>query len=131
MNGQYIYKLIGLLVIISFAACSELANHSLSPNTFVFSLHQNPGQLIDVRSINEWQKEHLPGSIHLATEDLDAFKRSINRLNRREFYYVYCQNGNSSKTALKLMRDAGFHNVYHLQGGLQSLEQEGYTIAGF
>ena len=34
--------------------------------------------------------------------------------------YLYCQSGNRSFKALKLLKSNGFKNVYHLNGGLKA-----------
>ncbi|WP_224997224.1 rhodanese-like domain-containing protein [Cesiribacter sp. SM1] len=97
----------------------------------MYTLQQQPGQLIDVRNRAEWNKEHLPNSLNLAFDNPEAFKRSINRLNRRKVYYLYCHDGISSEEALQYMQKAGFTQVYFLEGGLHHLRQEGYSVAGF
>ena len=35
-----------------------------------------------------------------------------------ETVYIYCRSGNRSGQAVKVMHDAGFHNVYNLNGGV-------------
>lgn len=131
MRGAFFYHLLFLMVLTGLPACSEAERYSLSPHDFVFAFHEHPGQLIDLRSKRDWRKEHLPGAMHLDVADGEAFKRSINRLSRRQAYYVYCYNGNSSAKALLYMRQSGFTEVYLLRGGLHSLRQEGYSVAGF
>lgn len=131
MKGHYYYRVAYAILFVGLFACSKPAGNSLSPNIFVYSLHQNPGQLIDVRSSTDWAEEHLPGSVNLSFDDPEAFKRAINRLNRRHIYYLYCHDGVYSTEALQYMQKAGFLNVFSLKGGLYTLKQEGYSVAGF
>ena len=131
MRGGYFYRLLTFTILIGLMACSEIDQYSLSPNQFVYYLSQHPGQLLDVRTSTARRKEHLAGSLHLDISKAEAFKLSINRLNRKQPYYIYCQDGVNSVVALHYMRQSGFTQVYLLRGGLQSLKQEGYSIAGF
>jgi phage shock protein E len=131
MQGQYYYRFAFYLIIASLYACSHPTDYSLSPNIFVYNLQQQPGQLIDVRANAEWTKEHLPNSLNLAFDNPESFKRTINHLNRRNVYYLYCHDGLTSVEALQQMQKAGFTQVYYLQGGLHHLMQEGYSVAGF
>ncbi|AHM63436.1 thioredoxin 1 [Flammeovirgaceae bacterium 311] len=131
MKGQHYIRFAYAILLVGLFACSKPVENSLSPNIFVYTLHQNPGQLIDVRSNSDWAEEHLPGSLNLSFDDPEAFKRAINRLNRRSIYYLYCHDGDSSTEAMRYMQKAGFLNVYSLKGGLHNLKQEGYSVAGF
>lgn len=130
MCRQHFLWLWSICLLASFTACSETDKYSLTPHDFVVLLQEQPGQLLDVRTGKEWEKEHLSGALHLPVENEEAFKRSMNRLSRRQVYYLYCQNGVTSAKALQFMREAGFSQVYQLRGGLQSFQQAGYSVAG-
>lgn len=129
MRGLYLYRVPFFIMLSVCFSCSEADKYSLSPHAFVIALHQESGQLIDIRERADWEQEHLAGAMQLSISSPNTFKRSIYRLDRRQVYYIYCQNGQSSTAALRFMREAGFTRVYQLRGGLQSLQQEGYSIA--
>lgn len=129
MGRLYHCRITFLIMLFVCFSCSEADKFSLSPHAFVIALHQEPGQLIDLRERADWEQEHLAGAMQLSLTNSNTFKLSINRLDRRKVYYVYCQNGQISTAALRYMTEAGFTRVYQLRGGLQSLQQEGYSIA--
>jgi rhodanese-related sulfurtransferase len=80
--------------------------------------------LIDVRTPEEFNDGHIPGSININVETL------ANRLDEIPAdmpIVVYCRSGNRSATAAKILVDAGFAPVYDL-GGIQAWVTEGYPI---
>ena len=117
-------------LMVCALSCATPDRASLSPLQFVAALNNTPGQLIDVRTPREWKKDAIEGALQLDLDDGASFKLAINRLNRRKVYYVYCYTGSRAARARELMRQAGFAQVYYLRGGLASLKQEGYSVAG-
>lgn len=58
----------------------------------------NPGCLIiDVRSSNEYSKNHIPSSFNIPLDIL--IKKCILYLNKEFTYYIICNNGFKSKSA--------------------------------
>jgi len=49
-------------------------------------------------------------------------------LDKNATYAVYCRSGNRSRQAVKVMHDAGFHNVYNLNGGVIDWANAGLTF---
>ena len=124
---------ISVFVLIIFAAgqsCSRLIDDSaLEPDEFIASIYEKPGKIIDVRSVQRYNTEHLPQASNLDIEDTASFKQQIASLTRKEVYYLYCQDGKLSRRALVMMKEAGFPEVYELKGGLKSLSKEGYQLS--
>lgn len=71
--------------------------------------------LVDVRQPVEYEQEHLPGAELMP---LDALMERIGELDRRKPTIVYCRSGNRSGAAVAVMINAGFPQVYNLDGGL-------------
>jgi rhodanese-related sulfurtransferase len=46
------------------------------------------------------------------------FSQKINELDKKKTYLVYCRSGNRSKTALEIMKQLGFENVYEIDCGI-------------
>lgn len=70
--------------------------------------------LIDVRERDEFAAGHVPGAVNVPLGTLAAraakFKPSAETL-------VICQSGHRSKTAVGVLRRAGFTDVYSVRGG--------------
>ena len=73
--------------------------------------------LIDVRTKDEYDNGHIPGSINLDIYSFD-FKEHINNLDRNKSYFLYCRSGNRSFTAGQFMKNLGFEKIFNLQGGI-------------
>lgn len=77
--------------------------------------------IIDVRTLNEWNKGHYPTATHVPLEPEDEFIKKIDYYNRKLKYLVYCRSGRRAKTAVKIMRNMGFENVRYLLGSYKRL----------
>ena len=77
-------------------------------------------QVIDVRT----PREIAQGKIIDSALEIDFYRndfaKKINKLPKDKKYLIYCRSGNRSSKALKLMKKAGFTEVYELQGGITS-----------
>ena len=73
--------------------------------------------LLDVRTPGEFAEGFIEGA-RLIDFQSGNFKNEIASLDKNATYAVYCRSGNRSGQAVKVMHDAGFHNVYNLNGGV-------------
>jgi rhodanese-related sulfurtransferase len=48
----------------------------------------------------------------------EDFKFKIESLDKEFAYAVYCRSGKRSGNAIEIMQDAGFHNLFNLDGGI-------------
>lgn len=79
-------------------------------------------ELYDVRTSQEFAAGHFAGAENWALQDMQAGK--LPDVSKDTKIYVYCQSGNRSSQATKLLTDAGFTNVVDL-GGLQDVQASG------
>ena len=76
----------------------------------------NKAQIIDVRTIEEFQNYHLPDSIHIPLKKL---KDNIDKINFSIPVYLVCQSGKRSETALKqLVELHPESSLFSILGGL-------------
>lgn len=73
--------------------------------------------LIDVRSRQEYDEGHLNGAISMPVYEI---ARKITKIitNRETLIICYCQVGNRSKKAVKILDNLCYTNVYMIKGGL-------------
>ena len=81
--------------------------------------------VIDVRTPEEFQSDHVSGAINLDIKDTD-FKKSVSKLNRDDSYKVYCKSGTRSEKAIQVMRELGFKKLENL-GGIDNAKKEIYV----
>jgi formylglycine-generating enzyme required for sulfatase activity/CRP-like cAMP-binding protein/chromosome segregation ATPase len=75
---------------------------------------------LDVRSLEEYEKAHIKGSINLP---VDTIRYQASSLAPDQFYVAYCQTGQHSATAAFLLTNLGFELAV-LGGGLSSAPQD-------
>ena len=84
-------------------------------------------QLIDVRTPQEFEKYRIVSAKNINVNSSD-FRSQIAKLDKTKPVLVYCLSGNRSKSALAILRDAGFKTVYELDGGINSWSRAGKPI---
>ena len=80
--------------------------------------------IIDVRTKEEYDREHLPKAklINFFGKD---FEKKLKELDKNKSYLLHCQSGGRSRGALKKMQELGFKKVYHLDGGILAWKKSG------
>jgi rhodanese-related sulfurtransferase len=80
---------------------------------------------MDVRSADEWNTFHVPGSILIP---LDQLSGRIDEVPRDRQVIVVCTTGSRSRNGRILLRNAGFTQVSNMAGGLTAWSKAGYPI---
>lgn len=87
-----------------------------------------PGVVVlDVRTPEEFAEGHLPGAVNLDVSD-PGFAEGLDELDRDATYAVYCRTGSRSLAAAQAMREAGFDDVFDLEGGIEAWQTHGGRI---
>jgi rhodanese-related sulfurtransferase len=112
-------------------ACSSLNDNStLGTEEFIAAIYEEPGTILDVRPTELYNQQHVSEALNLPVANEEEFRQKIATLSRKDVYYIYCNDGVFSHKAVKIMREAGFQQVFELKGGLAELESSGYAVAG-
>jgi rhodanese-related sulfurtransferase len=116
-----------LSAIIAIALNSALTaqeTHSKS-NRLTFEAFENKlkyaganAQLIDVRTPEEFELNHLKGATNLDLKDEAAVKKLIFKLDPKKPVFVYSINNGRSSTFVKQLKEAHFPDAYELPGGI-------------
>lgn len=86
-------------------------------------LDKTNGVLLDVRSHQEYNEEHLPGAININIYDLK--KEITDKIKNKETtIVVYCSCGVRSKKAKEILEELGYTEVYNLKEGLYCYRKE-------
>jgi adenylyltransferase/sulfurtransferase len=83
----------------------------------------NKVALIDVREPAEWAINHIDGA-QLIPSSLISSGEGLSRLPRDRTPVLYCKTGVRSAEALIAVRNAGFADAVHLQGGIVAWAQQ-------
>jgi NADPH-dependent 2,4-dienoyl-CoA reductase/sulfur reductase-like enzyme/rhodanese-related sulfurtransferase len=86
---------------------------------------QNHPQLIDVRDIFAYERNHVQGAMHLP---LEILPNEIHRLDPNKHILVYDENGKKGHQVLRMLLNRGFENVANISGGHTSMQRFARTI---
>jgi molybdopterin/thiamine biosynthesis adenylyltransferase/rhodanese-related sulfurtransferase len=78
-------------------------------------------QLVDVRELFEHEIASIDGARLIPLGELSG---RLSELDREQLTIVHCHSGQRSAQAVRLMREAGFSNVFNLEGGIARWSDE-------
>jgi rhodanese-related sulfurtransferase len=104
--------------VLLLAGCSSSSSAvDLSVSEFSSKVTESGIITLDVRTPGEFNEGHIEGA-QLIDFQSGNFENEIASLDKSKTYAVYCRSGSRSGEAVKVMRDAGFTNLYNLNGGV-------------
>lgn len=116
---------LGTILLMSFimTSCSNGQDKSTSNtvaedvNVETFQSKMDGAQLLDVRTPAEWNEGIIEVAI-MADFYEDSFKSELEKLDKEVPVAVYCRSGGRSGSAMDIMKEMGFKEVYNLDGGI-------------
>ena len=83
--------------------------------------------LVDVREESEWQKDHLPGAIHMSKGVIERdVEHKVPDLNTE--MVLYCGGGFRSALATDNLQKMGYTNVISMDGGVRGWREKNYPM---
>lgn len=99
----------------------------LELNAFHDKLETIAGQLLDVRTPEEYADGHLPKAMNINFFDDDFLQHAVADLDKGKPLFIYCASGNRSGKAKESLLTAGFTEVYNLTGaGYKQWKAKGF-----
>ena len=97
--------------------------------------NQGKCNLIDIRDIRELQKEgrvenslHIPRGMLEFWLDPESLYFKEGKLDLNKEMVLFCAGGLRSALAAKSLKDMGFENVSHIDGGFSLMKNSGFKI---
>lgn len=97
----------GWLIVRRFLKGGKVAQN------VVVDLIKAGGQVVDVRSPEEYRDGFYPGAVNIPVSDLG---RRMGELKKDQAVVLYCASGARSGAAARLLRQAGFTQVVNAGG---------------
>jgi len=85
------------------------------------SMLESGYRLLDVRYIEEYEEQHIPGTMLIPLIEL---RDRVHELDPQLRYMIYCRSGNRSKVATMILKQNNFENVVELEGGIRQWPYE-------
>lgn len=108
-----------LLLLISIIQTMTSGSQSLTPLLATQLINKEGAQVVDLRSVADFNKGHIHGAVNIpftklkdSTKDLEKYKESP--------IIMVCATGMQSGSAAILLRKQGFQHVHKLKGGIAS-----------
>ena len=123
-------KVIAMLAsVLLLAGCASGVTGVTNMNVEDFSKKTAESGVVtlDVRTQGEFMTGHIQDAQNIDFES-GSFESQIESLDKNGTYAVYCRSGNRSGQAVKVMQDAGFKNIYNLDGGVIDWANSGLPL---
>ena len=117
-----------LLLQMGGASKNQPATNTLSSTLSVaeaYDLYQKGAFVLDVRTVEEWNEFHAPGTTLIPLDQLPA---RLNEVPRDRQIVVVCRSGNRSQQGRDILLNAGFEQVASMTGGLTEWRANGFPI---
>jgi len=140
MKKLVLALLVGSLVLAGCSSKNEAADSAASDSatvsvpsvdaaTFQSKIIERGVIVLDVRTADEFKQNHIIDARNIDVESAD-FDSEIAKLDKKVTYALYCQSGRRSAIAYNKMKEAGFLNLYNLDGGMNAWEAAGLPRVG-
>ena len=108
---------------------------TITPEQAIKLVNENKCNLIDIRDMTELQKLgtvknsfHIPrGLLEFSIHPESAYVQN-NQLDLNKETVLFCAAGGRSALAAKTLKEMGFNNVSHIEGGFGLMVQKGFKI---
>jgi rhodanese-related sulfurtransferase len=122
-------KYIIIILSLFFVSCNAQNKQLLSAEEFEKGILKDSAQILDVRTVGEYNSGHIEKALWADWNNETEFKRRSSFIDKKRPVYVYCLSGGRSSSAANKMRKQGF-NVYELKGGINAWKASNKNIAG-
>lgn len=128
-----IYKNVLICVIICTAifSCKDTVAQDqakeISSKEMLKIIESESIQLIDVRTPAEYREGHIENAKNIDFSSA-SFTKDISTLDKEKPVFIYCRSGNRSGKSVKDFINAGFSEIYDLNGGMVEWHAEGFPV---
>ena len=115
---HYFYSVPLLVVSILLIRSNAIkGGKKITPQDLINLTNQDAAQLIDLRSLNEFDDGHITGSINIPYTDLEDRIHEIKKQEDKSLVLI-CDTGSQSANAGEVLNKSGFEKTVILSGGI-------------
>jgi rhodanese-related sulfurtransferase len=120
------HYIIALVSIISFATCNaqDSGVKILKQNDFEQLSNKENVVVVDVRTPREVSAGYISEADYFIDINGSNFEAEVAKLDKEKTYIMYCRSGARSGRAASYLINAGFSDVYNLEGGILNYTEE-------
>lgn len=126
MSKKILTLLLLMVTSVGILSAQKSSYKNMNAADFKAEMDKKKGVLIDLRTPEEIKKTGIiKGAVEM--DFLSAeFESKLDKLDKKQTYYVYCAGGGRSAECAQQMIDKGFPNVINLQKGISEWMKAGY-----
>jgi len=129
MKCKFCACLFSLALFVVSCAQPKSDNTTISAQSFQAAIQQSAVQILDVRTVGEFQGGHIKNALQANWNDSKEFESRTQHLDKNATIYVYCQAGGRSAAAQAYLTEKGF-KVVNLEGGMSNWKMNGLPVEG-
>ena len=122
-----VFALISSLLLLVGCSTSTAGATNMDVLEFSKKITESGVVILDVRTPGEFAEGYIEGARMIDFQG-GSFETEIASLDKDVTYAVYCRSGNRSGQAVKIMQDAGFRNLFNLEGGVIDWANQGMPL---
>jgi rhodanese-related sulfurtransferase len=131
--GNHLYLTLGFIGVLLALVVSEAQRFtrgykSTPPAGLTHLITRENALVIDVSSLQDFEKGHIPGARHVAMSQFDPESKDLAKAKELPVA-VYDRNGQMSGKAAQRLVKAGFSRTYWLDGGLAAWTEAQLPLA--
>jgi phage shock protein E len=117
-----------IFALTSCFAVSQTIIKNVDAAVFKKLIDEKKSVLIDLRTSDEIKnKGMIKGAVQIDFLSKDA-EISIDKLDKKKTYLIYCAGGGRSGDAAELMQKKGFKEVVNLSKGFDDWKKQGFAV---
>jgi rhodanese-related sulfurtransferase len=101
--------------------------HGLSAADVTQLINRRNAVVLDLRAVDEFGKGHVPSARSVPYEELSGKAAQISK-NKSTPVVLVCQTGQRARKAEQVLTEAGYAEVYTLQGGIDAWQTAGMPV---
>ncbi len=131
--GNHFYLTLGFVGVLVALVVTEAQQFTrgykaLTPAGLTQLINRENALLVDVSSLQDFEKGHIPGAKHVAMSQFYSESKELAKVKDLPVAIV-CKNGQTSATAAQRLKKAGFSQVFWLEGGLAAWSEAQMPLA--
>ncbi|MBD8527044.1 rhodanese-like domain-containing protein [Pseudomarimonas arenosa] len=119
---------IGVALIVNEFSRFTRGYQAISPAELTRLINREDALVVDVSSLNDYEKGHIVGSKHIALSQFDPESKLLAKAKDAPVALV-CRTGMTAGGAAKKLVKAGFGKVFWLDGGIAAWQQAELPLA--
>jgi thioredoxin len=109
---------------LAMQACAQNpAIKNLTVADFAMAIAADTAQVVDVRTPGEYQGGFIKHARNIDQEE-KSFVKQMQAYDKSKPVYIYCLSGGRSGNAAKRLAEAGFTQIFNLDGGIMAWRNE-------